>query len=249
MKGRFRITAIFLACVIVLSGCTSISANDHGASKDDAGQTLEDVQNMSMETQYNRAEEKYEQLNELFNELSAEIHDGTWVDNAGRREIVPGQGTSTGRAPEGGTRDNSYYFTVSRWHESDQDLHTALHRTATSWQDRGWDVNVQSTNISPDSRITARTPDGYWFALDPNTRNQVLELRGNSPVYWGNYLELIAAINERATAEDAAGMPWDTTDRDDETGQANRQPGEYRPFPAWDVIEKTATDSARRPSN
>ena len=70
-----------------------------------------------------------------------------------------------------------------------------------------------------------------------------------SPVYGGNYIELITAIDERTTAEDAADMPWVTTDRDDETGQAIRKPGEYRPFPAWDVIENTTMDSARSPSN
>lgn len=244
MKIRSILLGFLLACSLTLNGCSSTTdedSNDRAAAlEDSAGVTLGEVQDMVIQEQYQSAEDRYVHLQELFGDLSADIHDGNWIDN-GATEIVPAQGNTVGRAPEGATSDNSYYFSATRWHESDQDLRVVLDQAAASWQDREWQVNLQSNEISPDSRVTAVTPEGYWFALEPDTKNQQLLLRGQSPVYWGDYEELTRAISDRADVEDAAGMPWDTTDRDDKTGQALRKPGEYRPFPVWDVIQDTNT--------
>jgi hypothetical protein len=111
---------------------------------------------------------------------------------------------------------------------------------AASWLERDWDVRGQGNEADVDIRVTALTPEGYWFALEEDTTNQRLVLRGQSPVYWGPLEAIQGAIVERADAEDAAGQAWDTTDRDDATGQADRRPGEHRPFPDWNALEQHA---------
>jgi len=231
-----------LLCVFSLAGCAWASdetaAGQEVTAEDDAGALLDEVEQMDLKEQYQAAGERYGQLNELFGELQTEISDDAWTDNGGRSEIVPGQGNSLGRAPEGATGENSYFFTVSRWQATDQDVHTVLEDVAESWQERGWEVQSQGGNEAHvDIRVTALTTDGYWFALEEDTKNQRLVLRGQSPVYWGPLDAIQEAIVERADAEDAAGQTWDTTDRDDGTGQADRQPGEHRPFPEWSALE------------
>ncbi|GAA2046870.1 hypothetical protein GCM10009720_29840 [Yaniella flava] len=231
-----------LLCVFSLTGCAWASdetgAGHDVTAKDEAGASLDEVEQMDLKEQYQAAGKRYVQLNELYGELQTEISDDAWTDNGGRSEIVPGQGNSLGRAPEGATGDNSYFFTVSRWQATDQDVRAVVGEVAASWQERGWEVQEQGSEVHVDIRVTALTPDGYWFALEEDTNNQRFVLRGQSPVYWGPLDAIQEAIVERADAEDAASQEtWDTTDRDDETGQADRQPGEHRPFPEWNALE------------
>lgn len=124
---------------------------------------------------------------------------------------------------------------MNRWQETERDLSTVLGETAESWQERGWDVSQQGNQAHPDIRITATTDSGYWFAVEEDQANQRVVLRGQSPVYWGPLDETQCAIVERAAVEEAAGQTWQSGDRDDETGQAIRQPGKYRPFSGWDA--------------
>lgn len=241
MSGKTVLRGVTLFFAFSLVGCAWVSdhsgAGPEVAAEDAAGASLDEVEQMDLKQQYQAAGDRYVQLNELFGELQAEISDGAWIDNGGRSEIVPGQGNSLGRAPEGATGDNTYFFKVARWHATDQDLRAVLDEFAASWQERGWEVRGQGNGAHVDIRITALTPDGYWFALEEDTKNQRLVLRGQSPVFWGPLDAIQEAIVERADVEDAAGQTWDTTDRDDETGQATREPGEHRPFPEWNALE------------
>jgi len=231
-----------LLCVLSLTGCEwaldETGAGHQVTAEDAAGAALDDAARMDLKDQYQAAWERYVQLNELFGELQAQIFDEMWTDNGGRSEIVPGQGNSLGRAPQGATGENTYFFGVSRWQATDQDVRAVLENVADSWQERGWEVGAQGNEAHVDIRVTALTPEGYWFALEEDTNNQRLVLRGQSPVYWGSLDAIQEAIVERADAEDAAGQAWDTSDRDEETGQAARQPGEYRPFPDWNALER-----------
>lgn len=241
MRGKTILSGVTLLCALSLVGCAWAS-DETGAgyevmAEDEAGASLDEVEQMDLKDQYQAAGERYGQLNELFGELQTEISDDAWTDNGGRSEIVPGQGNSLGRAPEGATGENSYFFTVSRWQATGRDVRAVLDKVAASWQERGWDVRGQGNESDADIRVTALTPDGYWFALEEDTKNQRLVLRGQSPVYWGPLDTLQEAIVERADAEDAAGQTWDTSEGDDESGQADRQPGEHRPFPDWNALD------------
>jgi len=244
MGYKAWVSTLMLVCALLLSGCGQQEAQ----LEDDAGVTLSDVESMSLKYQYQLAEERYDRLNEFFGEVQTEISDEDWTDSGASSEIVPDQGSALGRAPEGATRDNSYYFTVSRWDATEEeDLRDLMASVAESWQAHGWDVAEQNTQASSASRLTALTPDGYWFALEEDRTTQELQLTSHSPVYWGDRRSLSRAISERREAQTAAGETWATADRDEETRQAVRRPGEYRPFPDWGILDNYTPEPTNSP--
>ncbi|WP_187976999.1 hypothetical protein [Mycetocola sp. JXN-3] len=186
---------------------------------------------LSLKEQYQRASGQYQELNERFAELQKEIYPGEWREGGTSSEVVPDQGFARGADLEGDTRENSYYFGTNRIFLSDDDLSTVFAKIVDSWRAKGWSVTGgKRQNGVP--RITATTPDGFWF--EAKERPGELSLTGMSAVYWGDQYALLMAVAERRDAENAAGAPWDTTDRD-EQGYAYRLPGVFRPFPAWDA--------------
>ncbi|NWN89399.1 MAG: hypothetical protein HLX51_12835 [Micrococcaceae bacterium] len=197
----------------------------------------EDAEQMSLEEQYEAAGLRYEEFNERFGQVQTKISDDGWFDGGSRSEIVPGAGGSLNRAPTGATQDNSYYFRVQRYLYTDQSLDALRDDIAASWEDRGWEIVSQGDETSGSARITAVTPEGFWFAAAPDPQQDRLTLTGHSPVYWGTYQLLIEAIAERRREQTQAGETWDTEDRDEQTGRAPRLPGEYRPFPAWELSD------------
>lgn len=228
MRVKRSVLVAALACVLILSGCVEPAQIDaSGASE---SETLE----MSLEEQYELAGARHQELNERFAELQAEILAGKWQDGSVSSEVIPGQGGTRGNDLPGATNDNSYYFSVSRWYVTDEGLKPFLRKSAQLWAARGWDVGEENYKNGT-MRITTTTPEGFWFAAEEQ-RGQ-LELTGMSPVYWGERRELSRAIAERRDAENDAGAPWSTTDRD-EKGHAYRVPGVFRPFPTWNALDK-----------
>lgn len=222
-----RMLLVLLAGSFVLTGC---APSQPASTADQSGTTESEAMNMSLQEQYVQAGERYQELNERFAELQAEIFTDEWQDGAVSSEVIPGQGYALGNALHGDSRENSYYFTISRWYPTDQDLTPILRDIAQSWGSRTWQVSEEASQVSGEVRVAATTEDGFWFAASEEQGS--LNLTGNTPVYWGERRALSRAIAERRDAENAAGAPWDTSDRDDR-GHAYRLPGVFRPFPAW----------------
>ena len=154
MRYKAWISAVILTSALLLAGCGQPEAQ----LEDDAGVTLGEIEDMSLEDQYEVAGERYTQFNEFFGEVQTNISANDWIDTGVGSEIVPRMGSSLGRAPEGTTRDNSYYFTVARRYKPDEDLPDVMQRVADSWQARGWNLGEQNTQVSSARRLTALTP-------------------------------------------------------------------------------------------
>lgn len=230
MNRRVRSAIVLLAGVFLLTGCVQPQPQ---STADQSGTTESEALNMPLEDQYVRAGERYEELNERFAQLQAEIFSDAWRDGAVSSELIPGQGYTRGDALQGDGRENSYYFTVSRWYPTEDDLTPILQDVAQSWKSRGWQVKEEASQVNGEVRVVTTTEDGYWFSA--GEEQGTLRLTGDSPVYWGDRRPLSRAIAERRDVENSAGATWDTTDRDGQ-GQADRLPGVFRPFPSWDVI-------------
>ncbi|MFT4232472.1 MAG: hypothetical protein QM606_06835 [Leucobacter sp.] len=224
---------LFLACAAALTGCDSRSMVAEPAEKDASGATASEALGLTLEAQYELAGDRYRELNDRLAALQSEVFDDEWLDGSVSSEVVPGLGYALGGGLESDTRENSYYFTASRWHGSDQDLKPLVHEIARSWEARGWEVAEETSQVNGEVRAVATTDDGFWFSASEERGR--LELTGDTPVYWGSQLALMEAIAERRDAETEAGATWDTADRD-EKGHAYRLPGVYRPFPAWDAV-------------
>ncbi|WP_187976695.1 hypothetical protein [Mycetocola sp. JXN-3] len=197
-----------------------------------SGVTAQQAMAMTLKEQYQRAGGQYRELNERLGELQKEINAGEWLDGSVESEVIPGQGYVLGSGLAGETKENSYYFNASRWRVGDEDLSSTLPEASRAWEARGWEVNEESFR-NDSSRITTTTPEGFRFEVMVSPGE--VKLSGHTPVHWGDQFALLTAIAERRDAENAAGAPWDTTDRDDQ-GYAYRLPGVFRPFPAWDAI-------------
>ncbi|WP_187976694.1 hypothetical protein [Mycetocola sp. JXN-3] len=229
MSTRRRRVVGIAACVgiLALSGC---SIQD--PVTDSSGITESEVKSMTLKEQYQRAGGQYQELNERVAALQKEIYPGEWREGGTDSEVVPGQGFTLGNSLKGDNRENSYYFNVFRMYITEDDLSPTFAEVARSWKAKGWEVS-DGKRHSGQPRITATTPDGFWFEAKGSPG--ALELTGMSAVYWGDQYALVMAIAERRDAENAAGAPWDTTDRD-EQGYTYRLPGVFRPFPAWDAV-------------
>lgn len=223
---RFVLVAA-VGCVLLLAGCVK------PAQTDVSGATERESLEMTLEAQYELAGARHQELNERFAELQEELFTDQWQEGGIHSEVVPGQGGTRGNDLPGATNDNSYYFVVTRWHPIDTDVKQLLRDTAKVWEARGWEVSQET--IFNALRITTTTPEGFWFAADE--RVDEIRLEGMSPVYWGDQYELVMAVGERRNAENEAGAPWDTTDLD-EKGYSYRIPGVFRPFPAWNALDK-----------
>ena len=223
---RLVLLGLVVACAI--SGCAALIED-----RDVSGVTETEAMAMPLEQQYALAGERHRELQERFAELQREIYDGPWVEGGASSEVAPMMGNMNSFPLRGRTRDNCYEFVVSRRYETESEIRPLVERIAASWEARGWDTGKDELS-SGKIRVTATTEDGYWFEAFEDENS--LLLGGMSPVYWGDQLALMRAMGERRRAEDAAGAPWDTTDRD-ERRRAYRLPGVYRPFPAWDALE------------
>ena len=227
VTGSMAMVAV-LAASVLLTSCVKGGSEEH----DMTGTTESEALEMSLEQQYERAGEHHQELNERLAELQSEIFADEWNDGATHSEVIPGPGTSRSGGMQGTTRDNSYFFSATRWYATDMDLASKLREVSRVWEARGWEV-TEETFFDGSIRISTRTEDGYWFAA--SDEGDSLQLTGLTPVYWGDLHGLIVAIAERRNAEDQAGATWDTTDPD-ENGHAYRLPGVFRPFPAWDAV-------------
>lgn len=231
-----RIWPAFLAVpllAITVVGCAPEVA-------DISGVTAKEALAMPLKAQYELAGDRYRELNDRFAELQREIYTGRWREGGTSSEIVPGSGFSRSGSVPGVTRENSYYFNVSRAFSKDQGIQSMLTAIESSWLARGW---VVSREVFPNGDIWVKAKAENGFSFDAyGDLGESLSLDGWSPVYWGNESELSTAIAGRRDVEHRAGEPWDSTDRD-EKGYAYRLPGEYRHFPDWDIPLGPGDDS------
>ncbi|RKW69890.1 hypothetical protein DWQ67_10460 [Galactobacter caseinivorans] len=130
---------------------------------------------------------------------------------------------------------DSYTFWLSRFYTPDEPVAQVLERTVEDWRRRGWDVKEK---VPGSHRFATTTPEGYWLDIKVKGAGTIA-LRAYSPVFWGSYDELLAAVAERRDAEDEAKAPGTVFNRDPKTKQASLKPGVYRPFPAWDAVPTT----------
>ena len=210
-------------CVGVLTGCAQVPDE-----RDPSGATAAEALELSTAEQVRLADERYEALNDDFAEVQREAYSGAWRDGAVSSELIPGQGFTIGDALAGDTRENSYTFTTTRWFEPDEDVSAVIARVEESWAARGWEVSAKESSVNGERRVAAITEDGFWYSASASEGS--LQLTAHSPVYWGDRRAISRAVAERRDAEDAAGVDWNTADRD-ASGAASRIPGEYRPFP------------------
>ncbi len=230
---RLSLHVIALVMALMMSGC----GPQEDQMQDHTGTTQDQIQDLSIHDQYELAEQRYLELQELAGEVQSQIHDGDWAAPSVGSEINPRMGSSLGRAPEGATKNNSYYFDVFRTYApaEDEDLHDIIRQTSDDWADRGWQISIEK--IDNRTFLNATTSDHYWFELAENTHNDQLHFRGHSPVYWvTDYMELGRATQQRREAQNEAADEWPVADQSSETRRLF-QPGEHRPFPAWEIID------------
>ena len=232
---RILMSALVLVATLAVTGCGS----QEEALQDHTGTTQGEIEDLSIKEQYELAEQRYVALHEFSGEVQAQIHDGEWTASDAGADINPGAGSALGRAPEGATRENSYYFRTYREYtpSADEDLQEIIRQTAQDWQDRGWDVSIEDIELSDDIRVTAHTPDHYWFELAQSVQAGQLAFTGNSPVYWADRPDLADAIYERREAQDRTADDWPVEDQSPET-RCPFLPGDHRPFPAWDIVDE-----------
>jgi len=198
---------------------------------DVSGTTESEALEMTLEEQYELASQRHQELNECFAELQNEVYTDEWIEGGVRSEIVPSSGYSLNKL-RGTTRDNTYYFTITRTHAvTEEEPQIVIRRIAEQWRTRGWEV-AEETLFTDEIAITTTTDDGYWFEAVEWPRK--IEMSGHSPVYWGDYNPLTDEIAGKRATLDHMGEHWDTTDRD-ENGYAYRLPGVYRPLPPWNT--------------
>lgn len=88
---------------------------------------------------------------------------------------------------------------------------------------------------------------GIGFAIEEERGKHHVVLRGQSPVYWARWMRSRMPSSNVLRQKMAAGQTWETDDHDNETGQAIRQPGEYRTFRAWDAAEGYSPEPSPAP--
>ena len=222
-----------LVGALVLSGCSLLSPSSREPALDGGGLTESEAMAMSLEEQYRLAGERHQELNERFAELQAEIFEDEWLDGSTTSEVIPSSAYMVSPRMSGTTRDNTYYFDVSRWYFPQQDVVRLVREVRKSWEARGWDVIEETIFPGGDIRIFFTTDDGFRFEVNQHGEDEI-KFSGHTPPYWGAQHELTSAAGALRDAENEAGVTWDTADRDAE-GYAYRLPGVFRPFPAWDA--------------
>ncbi|UOQ56479.1 hypothetical protein MUN78_12435 [Leucobacter allii] len=233
---RDALAAALGAALLVLSagGCGTGRAPQRDAS----GATEEDTMDQGIAAQYALAAERHAELNERVAQLQRDSAAEAWRGTSTFSEVIPASGFELGAELPGASRTNSYYFVVSRWAEPGAGSAAELVRAfAADWRARGWDTSLAASEVSGESRAAALTPDRYWFAA--SEEGGALRLEGHSPVYWGAFESLIEAAAERRDAEDARGAHRRFAERD-ASGAIVLEPGDYRPFPAWEAVPPAA---------
>ena len=232
-SNKVRAAAALLMGLLLMfaAGCASLT------EKDSSGMTRGETMGLPFEEQYALAGERYVELNERFVELQREIFADEW-QGVTSTDLIPRQGFTHGSALRGDGRRDSYYFSVWRAHPADGSTRMLFAAVERSWAERGWEVGEQVSEITGELRITADTPDGYWFAA--SEEGNELHLSGSSPVYWGERRPLSRAINARKNAVLKETDPW----FEQPDGRKPALPGVYAPFPAWDTITDADSDRA-----
>ncbi|UTX53146.1 hypothetical protein [Leucobacter aridicollis] len=197
--------------------------------------TEEESLGRSLEVQYALAGERYVALYERVTAMQQDIYAGEWRASSVDSGVIPGSGFALGGELVGDTRDNSYYYSIFRRYSYDDVTHVTLEEIRQMWAQRGWDV-AQEPMSSENTRLTVTDPDGYWYEIRDYNDGE-LYLSVLSPVYWGALRKTNDAIHERLDAEDAARAHGDTFDAAEDKF-VHLLPGVYRPFPAWDALEK-----------
>ncbi|MDR2256321.1 MAG: hypothetical protein LBE25_10030 [Arthrobacter sp.] len=136
-----------------------------------------------------------------------------------------------GQGPDG--HGDSYTFWVVRFLTPEEPLEQLQSTAATTWRERGWEVTEES--VFGGKLYTAMTPEGYRIGLNAESAD-MLSVTVTSAAYWGNFNALLRDIAARRDAEDEKKTPGTQFERDPKTKQAALEPGEYRPFPAWDAV-------------
>ncbi|MFF8819343.1 hypothetical protein ACF07D_15255 [Leucobacter sp. NPDC015123] len=197
--------------------------------------TEEESLGRSLEAQYALAGERYVALYERVTAMQQDIYAGEWRASSVDSGVIPGSGFALGGKLVGDTRDNSYYYTIFRRYSYDDAPHVTLEEIRQMWVERGWDV-TGAPMTSENTRLTVTDPDGYWYEIRDHNDGE-LYLSVHSPVYWGDWGPVTDAIYEREKAEDAARAHGDAFDAAEDKF-VHLLPGAYRPFPAWDALEK-----------
>ncbi|TQL42074.1 hypothetical protein FB468_0054 [Leucobacter komagatae] len=229
MNELMRFVAAVLTVGVMMTGC----AASEGA-RDGAGMTEEESLSKPLEEQYALAGERYDALYERVTAMQQDIYGGEWRTKTSAG-VIPGSGFDLGGKLVGDTRDNSYYYTSFRNYVYDDSTHVTLEVVRQMWAKRGWDV-TEDPMAPANTRLTVTAPDGYWYEARDWNKGE-FKLAVHSPVYWGSVRKTNDAIRERLDAENAGRAHGDTFDPD-EDGNVTLLPGVYRPFPAWDALEK-----------
>ena len=187
----------------------------------------------SLEEQYAAAARRYSEVSELLAEVQNGYFVDEWEDSGVGADFVPMGGEGFAPFMSGASNDNSYVFRLHRYHAVEGSLEALIQRVADDWRERGWETKV-SGPFAGYSRVATVTPGG--FSLTAQEDDGMLTLIASSPAYWGDPDALAAAVIERGEAESAAGVHGSKYARVD--GFARLLPGAYRPFPAWDALEK-----------
>lgn len=235
-----------LLCGLASSACSPTKEDQVTAApqqgsgiKDRSGSTRAQALARPLAENYALAGEHYDALNAVFTPLQKAISSGAWRDSGTESEVAPGQGFTRGPELEGdgkledSTGADSYYFSVYRTFTPQEPVKELLERTAEKWRQNG--LQVSSDDPLGSVRYTATTTDGYTLHLDEGQPGTIA-LTAYSPVYWGPQRELLRSIAARRDAEDEKKTPGTQFERDPKTKQAALEPGEYRPFPAWDAV-------------
>ncbi len=228
-----EIVAFAAVATLFLSGCSVA-----GSERDGGGMTKEEAFALSFEEQYLLAGERYVATNEVMAELQREIFTDEWETGEPSVEMIPLSGFSLNADLKTDDRENSYFFSVSRFHSYEGDTEELIREVAASWETKGWDVTVERPFST--IRAVADTPDGYWVEADSSGGEFVLTVL--SPVYWGDNFKLLTTIADFRDAEQAAGVPGTAFELDPISHRVSFLPGSYLPFPAWDAVpEGTVT--------
>ncbi|WP_141885577.1 hypothetical protein [Leucobacter komagatae] len=196
--------------------------------------TEEESLSKSLEEQYALAGERYDALYERVTAMQQDIYGGEWRTKTSYG-VIPGSGFALGGKLVGDTRDNSYFYSSYRNYVYDDSTHVTLEDVRQMWAKRGWDV-TEVPMAQGNTRLTVTDPDGYWYEVRDWNKGE-FNLAMHSPVYWGDYDPLTDDIYDRLMAEDSGRAHGDTFDPD-EDDYVQLLPGVYRPFPAWDALEK-----------
>lgn len=221
--------ALTVICAAVV-GCAAV--REETQVVDRSGVSESQALALSLRAQYELAGERHRDLNERFAEVQRTLFSDQWEDTLASSEVIPTLGGNRSDQLEGATHDNSYSFVAHRRHQAPGTAAEAVRSASVRWGELGWDVRLETSEVSGEVRAVATTDDGYWFAAAEE--GGYVTLAGMAPVFWGDQFALLVAAAERRDAENEAGADWDAADAEG-LDWVSRLPGDYRPFPEWDA--------------